>query len=86
MVEDGKVRIEKFDGKDFDLWKMQIEDFLYQKKLHEPLLGKKPETMEQEAWDLLDRQELGVFRLMLARNMAFNSIIENTTTDLMKAL
>ena len=40
MVEDeGKVRIDKFDGKDFGFWKMHIEDYLYQKKLHEPLLG-----------------------------------------------
>ena len=55
MAEEGKVRIEKFDGKDFGFWKMQIEDYLYQKKLHEPLSGKKPEKMEQVDWDLLDR-------------------------------
>ena len=85
-VEDGKVRIKKFDGKDFSFWKMQIEDYLYQKKLHEPLLGKKLETMEQEAWDLLDRLTLGVLRLTLVRNMAFNIVKEKTTVDLMKAL
>ena len=86
MAEEGKVRIEKFDGKDFRFWKMQIEDYLYQKKLHEPLSGKKPEKMEQADWDLLDRQALGVVRLTLARNVAFNIVKEKTTADLMKAL
>jgi len=28
-LEEGKVRIEKFDGSDFGFWKMQIEDYLY---------------------------------------------------------
>ena len=31
--------IEKFDGTDFGFWRMQIEDYLYGKKLHLPLLG-----------------------------------------------
>ena len=38
--------IEKFDGTDFGFWRMQIEDYLYGKKLHLPLLGEKPETMK----------------------------------------
>ena len=28
-ADEGKVRIDKFDGKDFKFWKMQIEDYLY---------------------------------------------------------
>ena len=36
--------IEKFDGTDFGFWMMQIEDYLYGKKLHLPFLGEKPET------------------------------------------
>ena len=86
MAEDGNVWIEKFDSKDFGFWKMQIEDYIYQKKLHKPLLERKPKGMKQEAWDLLDHQALGVIRLTLARNMAFNIIKEKTTADLMKAL
>ena len=38
--------IEKFDGTDFAYWRMQIEDYLYRRKLHLPLLGTKPETMK----------------------------------------
>ena len=45
--EAGKAsRIEKFDGTDFGFWRMQIEDYLYRKKLHLPLLREKPTTMK----------------------------------------
>jgi len=53
--------IEKFDSTDFGYWKMQIEDYLYGKKLHLPLLGKKPKSMEEGEWSVLDRQVQGVF-------------------------
>ena len=46
-----KIGIEKFDGSDFSFWKMQIEDYLYQKYLHEPLTGVKPESMTEEKWN-----------------------------------
>ena len=59
-------RIEKFDGTDFAYWRMQIEDYLYGRKLHLPLLGTKPESMKAEEWALLDRQVLGVIRLTLS--------------------
>ena len=38
-LEEGKVKIEKFDDRDFSFWKMQIEDYLYQKKLYQPYQG-----------------------------------------------
>ena len=40
--------IEKFDGTDFAYWRMQIEDYLYGRKLHRPLLGTKLEAMKAE--------------------------------------
>ena len=47
--------IEKFNGTDFACWRMQIEDYLYGRQLHLPLLGTKPEAMKAEEWALLDR-------------------------------
>ena len=47
---------------------MQIEDYLYQKDLHEPLLRVKSDTMTTEQWKLKDRQALGLIRLTLSRN------------------
>ncbi|KAE8713932.1 Detected protein of unknown function [Hibiscus syriacus] len=85
-ADEGNVKIEKFDGADFGFWKMQIEDFLYQKNLYQPLLGKQPEGMKNEDWALLDRQALGVIRLTLSRNVAFNIAKEKTTASLMTAL
>ena len=39
--EEGKASgIEKFDGTTFGYWRVQIEDYLYGKKLHLPLLGR----------------------------------------------
>ena len=46
--------IEKFDDTDFGFWRMQIEDYLYGKKLHLPLLGKKFVTMKDKEWALLE--------------------------------
>ena len=65
---------------------MQIEDYLYGEKLHLPLLGKKPNTMKDEEWNLLDRQVLGVIPLTLLRSIVQNVIKEKTTVDLMKTL
>ena len=81
-----KLRTEKFDGSDFSFWKMQIEDYLYQKYLQETLTGVKPESMTEEKWKLKDRQALGLIRLTLSRNVAFNIVKEKTTSGLLKPL
>jgi hypothetical protein len=39
MAEDGKFRVEKFNGQNCQLWKMQMEYYLYQKDLFLPLGG-----------------------------------------------
>ena len=65
---------------------MQIEDYLYGRQLHLPLLGTKPEAMKAEEWALLDRQVLGVIRLTLSRSVAHNVVKKKAITDLMKAL
>ena len=49
-------------------------------------MGTKPEAMKAEEWVLLDRQVLGVIRLILSRFVAHNVVKENTTTNLMKVL
>ena len=40
MAEEGKFRVEKFNSQNYQLWKMQMEDYLYQKDLYLPLGGK----------------------------------------------
>ena len=88
MAEDGMFRVEKFNGQNFSLWKMQMEDYLYQKDLYLPL-GRKtkmPMGMTDEEWNLLDRKALGTVRLCLAASVAFNILEETTTEGLIKAL
>ena len=48
-----KFRIEKFDGTYFEYWRMQIEDYLYGKKLYLLLIGKKSKDMSDSNWNLL---------------------------------
>jgi hypothetical protein len=88
MSEDGKFRVEKFNGQNYQLWKMQMEDYLYQKDLFLPLGGvaKKPTTMKEEEWEILDRKGLGMIRLSLATSVAFNISKEKTTQDMMDAV
>ena len=62
MAEDGKFRVDKFNGENFLLWKMQMEDYLYQKDLYLTLSGKtkKPTGMTDVEWEILDRKALGI--------------------------
>ena len=81
MAEDLKLRVEKFNGQNYPLWKMKMEDYLYQKDLYLPLAGKdtNPVAMKDEEWNLLDRKSLGTIRLCLAASVAFNISKEKTT-------
>jgi len=88
MAEDGKFRVEKFNGQNFSLWKMQMEDYLYQKDLYLPLGGKAKMLtgMKDEEWNLLDRKALETIRLCLAASVAFNILEKTMTEGLIKAL
>ncbi|KAK3036936.1 hypothetical protein RJ639_030901 [Escallonia herrerae] len=56
MAEEGKGKIDKFNGMNFQWWKMQVEDYLYQKDLYLPLVEEKPEAMNASEWAILDRK------------------------------
>ena len=45
MAEEGKFRVEKFNGQNYQLWKMKMEDYLYQKDLYLPLGKKTKQSM-----------------------------------------
>ena len=88
MAEDGKFRVEKFNGQNFPLWKMQMEDYLYQKYLYLPLSGKRKKmtAMTDAKWEIIDRKALITVRLCLAASAAFNILNETTTEGFIKAL
>ncbi|KAL6329634.1 hypothetical protein AAG906_022855 [Vitis piasezkii] len=67
--EAGKASgIEKFDGTDFAYWRMQIEDYLYGRKLHLPLLGTKPESMKEKTTTDLMKALSGMYEKPSANN------------------
>jgi hypothetical protein len=50
IAKDGKFRVKKFNGQNYQLWKMQIEYYLYQVELFLPLgeISKKSTAMKDE--------------------------------------
>ena len=87
-MEDGKFRVKKFNGQNYQLWKIKMEDYLYQKDLYLPF-GEKPSkltSMIDEEWEFLDRKALGTIRLCLVALIAFNISKEKTMLDLINAL
>ena len=88
MEEEVKFRVKKFNGQNYQLWKMQMEDYLYQKDLYLPLGRKSKQlaVMKDEEWEVLDRKALGTICLCLALLVAFNISKEITTEGVMSAL
>ncbi|KAK2993191.1 LOW QUALITY PROTEIN: hypothetical protein RJ640_009668, partial [Escallonia rubra] len=81
----GKGKIKKFNGMNFQWWKMQVEDYLYQKDLYLPLVGEKPEAMNASEWAILDRKALATIRLSLTPQHSI-SPRKKTIAAVMKAL
>ena len=85
MVEEGKFMVEKFNSQNYQLWKMKIEDYLYEKDLY-LLLGRKtkqPTTMKDEEWEVIDRKAPRKIWLCLASSMDFDILKEKTTEGVM---
>jgi len=97
--EKDTYKIEKFNGTNFNFWRMQMENYLFQKDLYLPIVEKskdmsdeewvvkrKPKDMIDAQWMVLDRKALGAIRLSLSKSVAFNIKGQETATNLMKAL
>ena len=59
MVSNSRVEIEKFNGNNFELWKLKMEDLLVDKEqliVLDPCT--KPTAMSKEDWDKLDRKDM----------------------------
>ena len=83
MEKEGKFRVEKFNGQRYQLWKMQMEHYLYL------LLGgkaKQSAAMKDEEWEVLDIKALGTIRMFLDFSVAFNISKEKTIEGVMSAL
>jgi hypothetical protein len=45
MTEDGKFKVEKFNDQNYQLWKMKMEDYLYQEDIFLRLGGISKKSM-----------------------------------------
>jgi len=88
MVEDYSLRVERFNDQNYQLWNMQMEDYLFWKYMYLLLSGKskKMTSIKNKKCDLLDRKALGTIQLCLPVSMAFKISKEMTTEGLMTTL
>jgi hypothetical protein len=67
MSEDGKFRVEKFNGQNYQLWKMHMEDYLYKKDLFLPLRMIRISLAASVAFNILRENTMKGLMDMLAK-------------------
>ena len=73
MVSTSRIEIEKFNGQNFEPWKLKMEDLLVDREQWIVMdLGTKPTGMSQEDWDKLERRERSTIRLCLSDSVLLN--------------
>uniref|UniRef100_A0A2N9FYY5 Integrase catalytic domain-containing protein n=1 Tax=Fagus sylvatica TaxID=28930 RepID=A0A2N9FYY5_FAGSY len=79
------VGLIKFDGTgNFGLWQRRVKDLLVQQSLVKALYGKtkKPEKMTDDEWEELDMKAVSTIRLLLADEVMYDVMEENSTTGI----
>ena len=77
------MKIEKFTGKNYSLWKVQMRSLLVKQDLVLTIEGKakKPSTMSNEDWQKIDEKAMASIFLSLAKNVLFNVSNEKSTKE-----
>ena len=79
----GRMEVEKFNGTNFELWKLKMEDMLEDRDLWEATTSTvRPATIAQADWDIKDRKAKGLIRLYLTNAVLLNVLDEKTTNSL----
>lgn len=86
MVKEVGNYVNMFNGTDFETWKIKIKAYLCVNDPNLPLKGKKPESMEDFEWELLDAQALEIIRARLSKKIVQRTANENTAAGLMATL
>jgi hypothetical protein len=77
------IEIENFNGKNFELWKLKMEDILVDQ---EQWATMSPETIptgiSREEWEKLKRRERSMIRLCLAYSVLFNFLGEDSVNKI----
>ena len=74
LSERTAFHIEKLDGTNFPFWKEQIYNVLVQKKQVKPikLKGVKPEAMDPEKWEKIDKLARSTIMLAMTKTIYYN--------------
>jgi len=73
MESSGKIKIEKFNGQGFELWKLKMEDLLVDKdQLIVVDMGTKPIAISTEDWENLDQKEKITIQLCISYLVLLN--------------
>jgi hypothetical protein len=85
MASNSKMEIKKFNGKSFELWKLNMEDLLVDK---DQWIVADPSTTGTSAhdWKNLDQKTKSTIRLCLSDSVLLNVSEEATTKDLWEKL
>jgi hypothetical protein len=83
MASSSRIEIEKFNGQNFELWKLKIEDLLVDREQWEVVCpGTIPTGMSREEWEKLERRERSMIQLCLADSVLLNVSGEDSTKKL----
>jgi hypothetical protein len=82
MVSTSRLEMEKFNGTNFELWKLKMEDLLIDQDLWVVVSGTKPIGMKDEEWVVLERKERSLIRIFCLAN----SILLNVSEEKMQQL
>lgn len=87
MARSSRVDIEKFNGQNFELWKLKMEDLLVDKEQWTAVdPGTKLAGMSTKDWEKLDRKARSMIRLCLLDSVLLNVSGEDSTKKLWEKL
>ena len=82
MARSSIIEIEKFNGQNFELWKLKMEDLLVDKEQWAAMdPGTKPIGVSTEDWEKLDRK-VSTIRLCLSDSVLLNVFGEDSVNKL----
>ena len=87
MASSSRIEIEKFNGQNFELWKLKMEDLLVDKEQWAAMdPGTKPTGVSTEDWEKLDRKARSMICLCLSDSVLLNVSREHCVKKLWEKL
>ena len=87
IENEGQIKGDNFNGHNFHLLKMKMDEYIYYKDLWKLLEGKskKQGIVTNKDWEILDRKALGTIHLFLAPLVTYNITKEKMIEDFIKS-